>query len=877
MVARFKNILFWSIVGLTLIAAVYSYFALRKIKKPTLDALHVLPDSCLVYLNTNNFFDLSRKISSQSIIADKLAMYDETKPAFTFIEKMDSVFSSTEELKAELLEKTIHFAYYGKKQGFLMCFNINQLGLQSELSGTLTKMLKTRTDESGLYGFDLPPVSGLYLGIDAGVVFIANTKNIILKAQSKKHSKFYTGNSYKHFSNTLQETRLLGVYIDHNLFSVNDEEYDLNLALPCAKALSAGQAELGPSDLKINGYLMPDSSELFSAFVNEESQSPEEILPALPGNLISLTSYAFGSYNALCAKLPKAQRNHMKDYWTKAGEKALYNIAREFGDNIKNQVFTFETSVRGQKFEGAQVGDTALLERQLKTLSDTFYAEAGKKIWKLSPYQSQSPALLYPLINQSAAYACSHGGFLLLAENKEDMLLLLDNLGHDRKATSNESFNYYRSQNFPDTYNVLYYLSPSASPATARSLLRYKTPVGKDPHENMRHFSYSLINDANSFKFRLNLTNEAESNTQERNVLWTLNMDTISDMKASAFVNHHTGENEFVVQDQAFNLYLVNAKGSVLWKKRLEEKMISPVTIVDVYHNGKYQMLFNTKNYLYMLDRNGHEVKGFPVKLPASATAELSLIEYMDSDKKSSGDKQRIFVSCSDNTIYNYNLAGEKQEGFTPVKTEHEVKLPLQYVKVGASDYLVALDKEGKIYTFSRKGEGRIGLKNRSLAEVHAFYVVAGTDIENTFLICVDDKSAMLHKISFTDVRELIKISMEPGAAETRFCLVDDNREMDVMLGRDNRVLAFNLNGELLFEKEMPEEISSVVNYSDESHNFYVCLNNDKTQLVVFDQLRQKVRNINSGTLPLISNLFKDNKKYLIVTSGRQLSCVPVD
>lgn len=567
----------------------------------------------------------------------------------------------------------------------------------------------------------------------------------------------------------------------------------------------------------------------------------------------------------------------MSAFWAKAGEKALYNIAREFGDNIKNHVFEFETSVRGQLFEGALVNDTMLLERQLKTLSDTCYTESGEKIWKLSFTQTQAPALLYPLFKQPAAYACSHGGFLFLAGNKEDLLLLLDNLAHDRRTSSNERFNYYQSQNFPDAYNFLFYLSPSASASTVRSFIRFKPSSNKDPLENMRHFSYSLINDANTFKFRLNLMNEAESNSQERNVLWTLNMDTISDMRASAFTNHLTGENEFVVQDQACNLYLVNAKGSVIWKKRLEEKMISPVTLVDVFHNGKFQMLFNTKNYLYLLDRNGHELKNYPVKLPAPATSELSLIEYSGSDKKNSNEKQRIFISCADNTIYNYNLNGQQQEGFSPVKTEHEVKLPLQYIKVGASDYLVALDKEGKIYTFSRKGEGRIGLKNRSLADVHAFYVVAGTDIENTFLICVDDKSALLHKISFTDIRELIKIAMEPGSAETRFCLVDDNREMDVMLGRDNRILSYNLSGELLFEKEMPEEISSVINYSDDSYNFYVCLNAEKTQLIVYDQLRQKVRTINSGTLPLISNLFKDNKKYLLVTHGKQLSCVPVD
>ena len=51
-------------------------------------------------------------------------------------------------------------------------------------------------------------------------------------------------------------------------------------------------------------------------------------------------------------------------------------------------------------------------------------------------------------------------------------------------------------------------------------------------------------------------------------------------------------------------------------------------------------------------------------KLPAPATSELSLIEYSGSDKNSN-EKTTHFISCADNTIYNYNLNGQQQEGFS--------------------------------------------------------------------------------------------------------------------------------------------------------------------------------------------------------------------
>jgi hypothetical protein len=43
------------------------------------------------------------------------------------------------------------------------------------------------------------------------------------------------------------------------------------------------------------------------------------------------------------------------------------------------------------------------------------------------------------------------------------------------------------------------------------------------------------------------------------------------------------------------------------------------------------------------------------------------------------------------------------------------------------------------------------------------------------------------------------------------------------------------------------------------------------------DQLRQKNRTVNATALPLVSDLFNDNKKYLIVSSGNTLNCMALE
>jgi hypothetical protein len=233
-----------------------------------------------------------------------------------------------------------------------------------------------------------------------------------------------------------------------------------------------------------------------------------------------------------------------------------------------------------------------------------------------------------------------------------------------------------------------------------------------------------------------------------------------------------------------------------------------------------------------------------------------------------------VFIACKNKTIYNYSILGTQQDKFTPVKTDDEVHLPVQYVKVGLSDYLVALDKEGKIYTFSRKGAGRIGLRNRTNTNCQAFYTDASNSIQSTYLVYVDHKNGLINKISFEDVKEIVKLSSETENGSVTFALIDGNRSMDFVLSHDHLLKAYNLSGNLILEKSFDIPLLSGNYYGDESHAIFYVLSEDRTELRVFNQLTSTTKAYKASALPLVSNLFNDNKKYLIITSGAQLNCV---
>jgi hypothetical protein len=101
---------------------------------------------------------------------------------------------------------------------------------------------------------------------------------------------------------------------------------------------------------------------------------------------------------------------------------------------------------------------------------------------------------------------------------------------------------------------------------------------------------------------------------------WEVELDAQLYGKPWFIRNHHTGKLNVVAFDKLSNMYLIDHNGMIQWKIPLMEEPISPVYPVDYYKNGKIQYLFNTKNYLYLIDLNGNYVADYPVKLITNAT-----------------------------------------------------------------------------------------------------------------------------------------------------------------------------------------------------------------------------------------------------------------
>lgn len=189
--------------------------------------------------------------------------------------------------------------------------------------------------------------------------------------------------------------------------------------------------------------------------------------------------------------------------------------------------------------------------------------------------------------------------------------------------------------------------------------------------------------------------------TESAHTVWETLLDTTVWFKPTFVKNHYTNENEIFIQDEAYNVYLINKIGRVLWKITLDEPILGDVYQVDYYKNNKLQLMFSTASKIHLIDRNGNYVERYPINLREKASAGMALFDY-EQDKN-----YRIFIPTVDRNVYLYNLEGNLIEGWDFDKTEHIVTSPLQHFRIGDKDYIVCSDKY-RAYILNRRGEIRV-------------------------------------------------------------------------------------------------------------------------------------------------------------------------
>lgn len=139
-----------------------------------------------------------------------------------------------------------------------------------------------------------------------------------------------------------------------------------------------------------------------------------------------------------------------------------------------------------------------------------------------------------------------------------------------------------------------------------------------------------------------------------------------------------------------------NMKG--VWAIPFETPICGAVEQIDLYKNGRLQMLFISNDKLYLLDRLGRYVKGYPKTLRKNVVLGPKLV------KLSGGAKDEFFVLNMDNTISLYSVDGEIVSGWNDINAPEFTKEIPVVKNVGGVNYILVSGVEG-LFFYTKNGK----------------------------------------------------------------------------------------------------------------------------------------------------------------------------
>ena len=219
---------------------------------------------------------------------------------------------------------------------------------------------------------------------------------------------------------------------------------------------------------------------------------------------------------------------------------------------------------------------------------------------------------------------------------------------------------------------------------------------------------------------------------QPSNERWQVALGAPASGLPQIVVNHTNGTHEVLVQDDLHRLHLVGTTGKVLWSRALESRILGEVQQVDRFKNGKLQLLFATAEGIHLIDRNGKDVGGFPVRTKSRISAPLAVFDY-------EGDGEyRILVTLQNGVVMNYGMDGLPVKGWERPKLAAPAACAVHHLRIRNKDHLVVVDTLGKVRVLDRRGSDRERSKLELGGSPRVLSITPGTDIGRSAIHWVD-------------------------------------------------------------------------------------------------------------------------------------------
>ena len=433
----------------------------------------------------------------------------------------------------------------------------------------------------------------------------------------------------------------------------------------------------------LNGLsLLDDSLKISNNVFKEYSGNSSELknYEIIPTNTTSLKSYNF-----------KNQNNYLKKNSTDSIKENRFSIILN-----NNSIEITEVKLENEQVFIFRLDEIKLFKDYLINKNTISTKHRGFEIYNNTDLDI-NPFISFANFNNKEKILLFKD-YLVFSNNEKTLKQFINDNLNKNTLKSNSSFNrLFSSISSFNTLNNNYFSGSNYNFFNELNLLNSKN----DFTEN----SFQLVQDNGIIHFNAIISKETnEDENLKIFKLFDVEIDEEIIMYPHFVKNHVTKNLDIVVQDAKNNLYLISKDGKVIWKKKINQPILGQISQIDIYKNGRLQLIFNTKNKIYVLDRNGNNVKQFPKTFNDPITQPLAVFDY-DNNKN-----YRLLVTQGRELLM-YDKNGKKVSGFKYKKSSNNISSKPKHFRIINKDFIV-FKIGNKIKILNRKGRERININD---------------------------------------------------------------------------------------------------------------------------------------------------------------------
>lgn len=882
--------------------AIAFYWFYRDFERPQVDdsdTLSAIPQSAAVIFESSDLTEVWRDVSTKSIVWSELQDTDYFFRLNSLGESLDSLIRNDSKLRGLLAAKPIAVSVHmtgGQEYGFLFPMQLEIDAEQSEVHEALRATFRFSELESRVYdgenvnSFLSPFFDGRMFYFIKDGLLVFSLSEVLVEESVRSLVRGASVLNQKQFNavrKTVDDDARAHLYVNYEQLKPIIGQYASSQSQK-ADFFNQPFADWSALDFVIendavylNGFVLAgDSSRAWLNAFSAQEPPKIKLLKYLPSNTAYFAFLGYGDYAAYrIEKRKKLEKNGSLFKADNAIQKFNEDCncdAEKLGASwIGSQALAFITEPASKEYnqnifaifasEDAQNAEDLLKEFANANGELEELEFEGNNYFRLQVGQFYGTALGSAFAGLVDPFVSQVEDAIVMANSENAMRSYLSAIQGGRAFLETDDYKELSDHLFTEAHFVLY-SALAKSPAIYRNILdeKFDAQIERQTEvlRNFKSFTYQISHSTGDlFYNNLSLKQGAEYK-KETGALWEVKLKAEVKGKTHLVKNHYTGVLETLVQDANNRIYLISSNGKVVWETTLDGPIMGDVKQLDVYKNKKLQMLFNTPNSVYLLDRKGVSVEAFPVKLNTEATAEVSVADYDNSRN------YRIFIPAEGEKILCFDAYGKSVEGWNYKGGSGDAVLPIEHLRIKRKDFLFSMTESGEVLLLNRKGQARHRVSQKAEGFQRAGYKIQfGSKISNSSLFYADSLGTA-YRLGFDSSLEKLRPRPQ-NSTDYVFINSDNDESMNFGFLYDESIAAFSFQGDILFDTELPESnCDEMIFHQIGGSAIWSVLNSKENQVYLFDSNGQAIQGfpVFGSTAPSLGDINLDGYFNLVTT-----------